>query len=619
MPIETPTSRPVFVVTMFARIAFATTLTTIFANTLSTPRAQTQSPALDDLDLPIARHTLPLPTTPHAVVIATAPAPALDDMKSLDELRHWTRRRRTLADHVFFDGTVTTLPRLREHFRNITRNTQFAERPDIVLACERRQSCDYLDALLLIAAEPDIAIQRIWLMTADGRGLPFASKRPACDVVRPQDWPDATATRLCRDTDNVTELALRRQPRPTEQRLRERAVEYWSATDRLPGSDATRLYRHATKRGDAGRAANRSAPTVAVHTGLGIEIETLVSLVDGCRQRKFKTTAVPPRLDDDFDDWWNEVHARLAGRVPLARRRHRRPRRGRRAPSYEFGVWAKQHQRPDGGWDAPVDAQGHDHDVAATSLALLAYLAAGDTHRVGQYKKSIRRGLKWLQRDGVPNGTMTPFQPRDHLLAALATGEAYGLTKSPLFRNHARAAALEAIRYAETETGKKTYKREQDLAAWLTLLMHSGRTSQLLTDAEWMRGLAARPKLATTSSSTPISAPRLLIDVFDGRIPTFTEADITRRCPKWDTPATDVPTWFFDSVAFTRAQVPIHSKWSGPIDEIGRHTLAGRLPPHHTKASLAAAYGGDVGARALITMVIIARYRYAKLSFHRPR
>ena len=62
--------------------------------------------------------------------------------------------------------------------------------------------------------------------------------------------------------------------------------------------------------------------------------------------------------------------------------------------------WLASVQNADGSWslDNYSDADDPDNtgDTAGTSLALLPFLGAGQTHEFGPYKKTVARGIKWL-------------------------------------------------------------------------------------------------------------------------------------------------------------------------------------------------------------------------------
>jgi len=70
--------------------------------------------------------------------------------------------------------------------------------------------------------------------------------------------------------------------------------------------------------------------------------------------------------------------------------------------------WLKNHQHPDGHWDCDgfeercrlnkCGGGGYPlYDPGVSGLALLAFLGAGETHKHGRYKKTVRSGLKQLK------------------------------------------------------------------------------------------------------------------------------------------------------------------------------------------------------------------------------
>ncbi len=105
----------------------------------------------------------------------------------------------------------------------------------------------------------------------------------------------------------------------------------------------------------------------------------------------------------------------------------------------EFAVrkaldWLRDHQYPDGSW-------GPEYRVAMTGLALLSFLAHGDTTSSPEYGMAIRRGLQYLlgrQRGGWFIGGGRGLRERllvyEHVIGAYAISEAYGLTQIPFLR-----------------------------------------------------------------------------------------------------------------------------------------------------------------------------------------
>jgi hypothetical protein len=118
--------------------------------------------------------------------------------------------------------------------------------------------------------------------------------------------------------------------------------------------------------------------------------------------------------------------------------------------------WLARHQVPEGFWDC----DGFDLecttgrctgrgmplcDVGVTGLALLAFLGAGNTPTFGTHKATVRKGIRYLcdQQDPEtgclsPQGTDTSMY--NHAIACLALTEAYGLSRWPPLKKHARAA-----------------------------------------------------------------------------------------------------------------------------------------------------------------------------------
>jgi hypothetical protein len=78
--------------------------------------------------------------------------------------------------------------------------------------------------------------------------------------------------------------------------------------------------------------------------------------------------------------------------------------------------WLERHQNDDGSWSldrfhrvAPCDCRNRgtiSSDTAATSLVLLPFLGAGQTHLSGVYKDSVAQGLRWLLQQQKTNGDL---------------------------------------------------------------------------------------------------------------------------------------------------------------------------------------------------------------------
>jgi hypothetical protein len=131
-------------------------------------------------------------------------------------------------------------------------------------------------------------------------------------------------------------------------------------------------------------------------------------------------------------------------------------------------IWLSEHQYPDGSWSFEHNGgkcQGRctdngklkDARHAATGMALLPFLGAGQTHKQGKYKEQVRAGLYWLASNMVvtPNGgdmTGGGGAMYGHGIASIALCEAYAMTQDKQLAAPAQAA-LNFIMYAQDPVG----------------------------------------------------------------------------------------------------------------------------------------------------------------------
>ncbi len=105
--------------------------------------------------------------------------------------------------------------------------------------------------------------------------------------------------------------------------------------------------------------------------------------------------------------------------------------------------WLQKHQSSDGRWDcAAFDGccKGStkctgpgttDYNVGVSALAMLAYLAHGETSGSGPYADTVRRGLSWLKGQQSSDGCVGPKNiekhPYNHTIATMALAEAVAM------------------------------------------------------------------------------------------------------------------------------------------------------------------------------------------------
>jgi hypothetical protein len=123
------------------------------------------------------------------------------------------------------------------------------------------------------------------------------------------------------------------------------------------------------------------------------------------------------------------------------------------SPQSELAVvlglaWLAKQQKPDGGWE--YDQGSKEERIAATGMALLPFLVAGETHKPrrgaagrGNYKKVVADGLAFLQKAcplSGPNAGRLNTNMYAQAIGTLALCEAYRATKDPILKLYAQAA-----------------------------------------------------------------------------------------------------------------------------------------------------------------------------------
>ena len=174
--------------------------------------------------------------------------------------------------------------------------------------------------------------------------------------------------------------------------------------------------------------------------------------------------------------------------------------------------WIADHQLPDGSWDldhqhGPVTGRQRTSPnpgiytaennkatpYGATALALLPFLGNGTTHRVGEHKDVVNRGLEFLKNNGRRRGNGLSYRDPggtmySHGLVAIVFCEAYAMTGDESLRPFAQGS-LKFIEQAQNQVmgGWRYAAREPgdtSVVGWQIMALKSGKLS----------GLEAEPK-----------------------------------------------------------------------------------------------------------------------------
>lgn len=159
-------------------------------------------------------------------------------------------------------------------------------------------------------------------------------------------------------------------------------------------------------------------------------------------------------------------------------------------------MWLAAHQSADGRWDCDqleggqeTRVAGHDRggagteaDTGITGLALLAFLAAGETHLEGTYRENVQRGLEFLLASQKPDGNLAGnarlfAAMYCHGMASLALSEADAMTGDHRLRPFVRRAAEYSIQAQHPTTGGWRYqpgdRGDMSQFGWQVMALHS--------------------------------------------------------------------------------------------------------------------------------------------------
>ena len=157
--------------------------------------------------------------------------------------------------------------------------------------------------------------------------------------------------------------------------------------------------------------------------------------------------------------------------------------------------WLARNQRSDGSWSlvGPYNDGGvTENKPAATAMALLAFMGAGNTHRSGAYKDNVLKGIAVIKRLQDKNGFFADQSAGNQRTYAqaqctIAICELYGMTGDADLRD----IAQKAVRYAEKSQGRNGGWRYQpreggdtSVTGWYVMALISARMAGLDVDSE---------------------------------------------------------------------------------------------------------------------------------------
>jgi hypothetical protein len=176
-------------------------------------------------------------------------------------------------------------------------------------------------------------------------------------------------------------------------------------------------------------------------------------------------------------------------------------------------AWLKRNQRKDGSWSmrGPYsDGAVVENNVAATAMALLAFLGDGNTHRQGEYAAEVERGMKYLVSKQERNGFYAK-QARSHekmyaqAQASIAICELYAMSKDSWLRPSAELAVDFALKSQSPEGGwryEPGFDSDTSVTGWFVMALQSARSAGLVDNESEFRTALERVDAFLDSASS---------------------------------------------------------------------------------------------------------------------
>jgi hypothetical protein len=157
--------------------------------------------------------------------------------------------------------------------------------------------------------------------------------------------------------------------------------------------------------------------------------------------------------------------------------------------------WLARNQKSDGSWSlvgSYREGGVNENKPAATAMALLAFMGAGNTHQDGKYFTRVRDGIAYLLKQQDREGffaSQSAGNQRTYAQAqcSIAVCELFGMTGDEDLRKPAQLA----VRYAEKAQSKEGGWRYQprtdgdtSVTGWYVMALISARMSGLDVDSE---------------------------------------------------------------------------------------------------------------------------------------
>ena len=150
--------------------------------------------------------------------------------------------------------------------------------------------------------------------------------------------------------------------------------------------------------------------------------------------------------------------------------------------------WLAAHQELDGHWDTAKYGGGNS-DVGVTSLALLAFLGAGNSVKFGKYRDNVKRATAWVMSKQNADGSIGPHRYESGI-ALMAIAESYGMSMDLNIKQSAQRIVDWAAKSQHKAGGwgyvssSRDNRNDTSVFGWWCMGIKSAKVSGLIVPSE---------------------------------------------------------------------------------------------------------------------------------------
>lgn len=253
--------------------------------------------------------------------------------------------------------------------------------------------------------------------------------------------------------------------------------------------------------------------------------------------------------------------------------------------------WLKKNQDSDGKWTAASGGgpgYGGACTPAMTGLALLTFLAHGETPASDEFGPTVERAMKWLVENQTSDGLFKESDGNGYSLpiATYALCEAYTMTKVPMLKD-AAVKSLKLIVAGQTSRGlwdyncKKTERNDLSFGGWCVQAVKAGLVAGLEGEVSGLKecarnaigGLRAHhgaggfdysgPGRSKVLSGTGALCMQLLGASKDAAVEDTLKGELNTAVCDWTKGGSNpLYTWYYTTQAKFHASGPIWDGWN---------------------------------------------------------